>query len=173
MGAGARRPQGPISKFGEAGLATRGDCVSQCPALLFPTCLVNVRDTAFINAGMIRPGTPRSGRCRPCGPNPVRLDSCLDMLVRPEFSGGDMTEAVLAIKQWGNNLGVRLPAAVAREARLHADQRVRVSVEGGQVVIRPVTDVDLTLEQRLARFDPARHGGEVMSAGQALGAEHW
>ena len=84
-----------------------------------------------------------------------------------------MTEAVLAIKQWGNNLGVRLPAAVAREARLHADQRVRVSVEGGQVVIRPVTDVDLTLEQRLARFDPARHGGEVMSAGQALGAEHW
>ena len=84
-----------------------------------------------------------------------------------------MTEAVLDIKQWGNNLGVRLPAAVAREAHLHADQRVRVSVEGGQVVIRPVTDVHLTLEQRLARFDPTRHGGEVMTASQALGAERW
>ena len=84
-----------------------------------------------------------------------------------------MTEAVLDIKQWGNNLGVRLPAAVAREAHLHADQRVRVSVEGGQVVIRPVTDVHLTLEQRLARFDPERHGGEVMAAGETLGAERW
>jgi antitoxin MazE len=84
-----------------------------------------------------------------------------------------MTQAVLDIKQWGNNLGVRLPAAVAREAHLHVDQRVRISVEGGQVVITPVTDVHLTLEQRLACFDPARHGGEVMVVSRALGAERW
>ena len=84
-----------------------------------------------------------------------------------------MTQAVLDIKRWGNNLGVRLPAAVAREAHLHVDQRVRISVEGGQVVITPVTDVHLTLEQRLACFDPARHGGEVMIASRALGAERW
>jgi antitoxin MazE len=83
-----------------------------------------------------------------------------------------MTEAVLDIKQWGNSLGVRLPAAVARAAHLHADQRVRVSVEGGQVVITPATDAALTLEQRLARFDPVRHGGEVM-AGKTIGAERW
>lgn len=83
-----------------------------------------------------------------------------------------MTEAVLDIKQWGNNLGVRLPAAVARAAHLRADQRVRVSVEEGVVVIRPVADAAISLEQRLARFDPARHGGEVM-ADQAVGAERW
>lgn len=83
-----------------------------------------------------------------------------------------MTEAVLDIKRWGNNLGVRLPAAVARAAHLRADQRVRVSVEDGQVVIRPVADAAIGLEQRLARFDPARHGGEVM-AGQPVGAERW
>ena len=83
-----------------------------------------------------------------------------------------MTEAVLYIKQWGNSLGVRLPAAVARDAHLHVDQRVRVSVEGGQVVITPVTDASLTLEQRLARFDPVRHGGEVM-ASKNIGAERW
>jgi antitoxin MazE len=83
-----------------------------------------------------------------------------------------VTEAVLDIKQWGNSLGVRLPAAVAREAHLHAGQRVRVSVEGGQVVITPVTAAPLTLEQRLARFDPTRHGGEVM-ASKAIGAERW
>ena len=84
-----------------------------------------------------------------------------------------MAEAVLDIKQWGNNLGVRLPAAVAREARLHVDQRVRVSVEGGQVVITPVDVSLLTLEQRLAAYDPKRHGGEQMAATSMLGAERW
>lgn len=83
-----------------------------------------------------------------------------------------MAAAVLDIKQWGNNLGVRLPAAVAREAHLHVHQRVRVSVEGGQVVITPVMDAPLTLEQRLALFDPARHGGEVMES-TPMGAESW
>jgi antitoxin MazE len=83
-----------------------------------------------------------------------------------------MTAAVLDIKQWGNNLGVRLPAAVAREAHLRVDQRVRVSVEGGQVVITPVADTPVTLEQRLALFDPARHGGEAM-ADRLVGAERW
>ena len=84
-----------------------------------------------------------------------------------------MAEAVLDIKQWGNNLGVRLPAAVAREAHLHADQRVRVSVEGDQVIITPVETTKLTLEQRLAAYDPKRHGGEQMTATQTLGAERW
>jgi len=83
-----------------------------------------------------------------------------------------MTEAVLDIKQWGNNLGVRLPAAVARAAHLHVDQRVRVSVQGGNVVITPVTDAPLTLEQRLAQYDVSRHGGEAMPA-EPVGAEKW
>ena len=47
-----------------------------------------------------------------------------------------MTETVLDIKNWGNNLGVRLPAAIARAAHLHADQRVRITVEDGRVIIR-------------------------------------
>jgi len=83
-----------------------------------------------------------------------------------------MIEAILDIKHWGNNLGVRLPAAVAREAHLHADQRVRISVENGKVVITPLEEMPLTLEQRLARFDPVRHAGEVM-ASEPLGAERW
>ena len=83
-----------------------------------------------------------------------------------------MVEAVLDIKQWGNNLGVRLPAAVARAAHLHADQRVRITVEGDRVVIVPIVDAPLTLEQRLSLYDPARHGGEVMAT-TAVGAEQW
>ena len=84
-----------------------------------------------------------------------------------------MAEAILDIKQWGNNLGVRLPAAVAREARLHVHQRVRVAVEGDRVVITPVDASRLTLEQRLAAYDPKRHGGEQMATTRTLGAERW
>lgn len=84
-----------------------------------------------------------------------------------------MTETVLDIKRWGNSLGLRLPAAIARAAHLQVDQRVRIAVEDGHVVVTPVSDVGLTLAQRLARFDLARHGGEAMSTGPARGAEKW
>lgn len=83
-----------------------------------------------------------------------------------------MAEVFLDIKQWGNNLGVRLPAAVAKAAHFHADQRVRVAVEDGRVVISPVQVPTLSLEQKLAIYDPGRHGGEVMAT-EALGAEKW
>jgi antitoxin MazE len=84
-----------------------------------------------------------------------------------------MTSAVLDIKNWGNNLGVRLPAAIARAADLHADQRVSITVEGERVVITPLREELPTLEQRLARFDPERHGGEALPTVDTLGAEKW
>jgi len=71
----------------------------------------------------------------------------------------------------GNNLGVRLPANVAKAARLHPDQMVRVSVDDGSVTITPVDGLELTLEQRLALFDPTKHGGEAMTV-EPLGAEN-
>ena len=82
-----------------------------------------------------------------------------------------MAVAILDIKQWGNNLGVRLPTAVAKAAHLHVDQRVRVEVEGGRVIITPES-APLTLAQRLALYDAGRHGGEVMDA-PPIGAEKW
>ncbi len=86
--------------------------------------------------------------------------------------GKDMAEAVLNIKKWGNNLGVRLPAAIARAAGLHVDQSVQITVEGSTIVICPVNEGMNTLEQRLARFDPKKHGGEAMQS-ERLGAEKW
>lgn len=57
-----------------------------------------------------------------------------------------MTEVILAIKQWGNNLGMRLPVAIAREAQVHVDQRVRLTVADGQIIITQIGDESLTLE---------------------------
>lgn len=82
------------------------------------------------------------------------------------------TEAILDIKHWGNSLGLRLPSTVARKAGLHADQRVRITVEDGGIVIRPLEEEKPSLAQRLARFDPERHGGEIMAT-ERMGAEQW
>ena len=83
-----------------------------------------------------------------------------------------MTEAILDIKLWGNNLGVRLPASVARAARLKADQRVRITVEDGRVIITPHGDKPPTLAERLALFEPQTHGGEAMAV-PPVGWETW
>lgn len=83
-----------------------------------------------------------------------------------------MAETTLEIKHWGNSLGVRLPAAIARSAGLHADQRVRIVVDANRVVIEPVADAQMTLAQRLARYDAELHGGEAMAT-EAVGAEKW
>jgi antitoxin MazE len=85
----------------------------------------------------------------------------------------DMVEVELDVKQWGNNLGVRLPAAIARESHLTAHQRVRIRVLDGEIIIKPILETPLTLEQRLAMFTPTIHSGEVMATSQPLGAETW
>lgn len=73
-----------------------------------------------------------------------------------------MTDTSLAIKRWGNGLGVRLPQEVAREAKLCAGQQVRMVVETGRLIVQPLPANAMSLEERLRRFNPARHGGEVV-----------
>ena len=75
-----------------------------------------------------------------------------------------MSEAVLEIKTWGNSLGVRIPSAVARAAKLKANQPVKLTVEDGRVIVTPQSPKPLTLAERLERYDPTLHGGEAMAA---------
>jgi antitoxin MazE len=70
--------------------------------------------------------------------------------------------ATLTVQQWGNSLAVRIPAAVARSAKFTVGQPVIVSAEESNVVVRPIGTPRLTLSQKLAAFDPTRHGGEAM-----------
>lgn len=70
--------------------------------------------------------------------------------------------ALLTVQQWGNSLAVRIPAAVARSAKFTVGQPVEVSAQESNVMVRPIGAPKLTLSQKLAAFDPVRHGGEVM-----------
>lgn len=78
--------------------------------------------------------------------------------------------AKLTIQQWGNSLAVRIPSSVARSARFSVGQPVEVVLEDAGVVVKPVGEPKLTLAQKLALFDPAKHGSEVMVTGR-VGAE--
>jgi antitoxin MazE len=71
------------------------------------------------------------------------------------------------IRKWGNSLGVRIPSALAEDARLHEGAEVDVTIREGQLVIVPV----LSLAELVAGItamnlpalveDDAPRGGEL------------
>jgi antitoxin MazE len=75
-----------------------------------------------------------------------------------------------ALRRWGNSLGVRLPASIAREAQLQEDQAVELSVVEGGVMIRPVQR-RLSLAERLAAYEPMTGEATEAMAFAPLGAE--
>jgi antitoxin MazE len=75
-----------------------------------------------------------------------------------------------ALRRWGNSLGIRLPAAIAREAQLQEDQSVELSVVEGGVLIRPVQP-RLSLAERLAAYEPMPGEPTEAMAFPPLGAE--
>jgi len=72
--------------------------------------------------------------------------------------------ATLTVQQWGNSLAVRIPAAVARSARLRVGQPVEVSAQDSNILVKALGEPKLTLAQKLAAFDPDLHSGEAMGA---------
>jgi antitoxin MazE len=74
------------------------------------------------------------------------------------------------VQQWGNSLAVRIPASIARSARIRAGQPVELTVAHDGIHVRPKGAPKTTLAQKLAAFDPALHGGESMTT-PAVGRE--
>ena len=72
------------------------------------------------------------------------------------------------ISAWGNGLALRLTKPMAKAAGVIEGTPVRVLVQPGRIVIE--SDTEPSLDQMLAAFDPAKHGGEVM-ADAPLGVE--
>jgi antitoxin component of MazEF toxin-antitoxin module len=66
------------------------------------------------------------------------------------------------VQEWGNGLGVRITAPIAKPARLARGTPIRVEVVEGGVFVRVSGKPRLSLAQKLRAFNPAKHGGEVM-----------
>lgn len=70
--------------------------------------------------------------------------------------------STLTVQKWGNSLAVRIPSAVARSAGLRMGQPVQVCAHDSGVLVTPTASLQLSLQQKLALFDPGLHGGEAM-----------
>ncbi len=76
-----------------------------------------------------------------------------------------MMAAEQTVQEWGNGLGVRITAPIAKAAHLARGTPVKVEVVEGGVFVRVSGKPKLSLAQKLKQFDPQVHGGEVMSSG--------
>jgi antitoxin MazE len=76
------------------------------------------------------------------------------------------------VQKWGNSLGIRIPKALAQEVALETNSEVDLSMEGGTIVISPVTAKPVSLRQLLSRVTEANLHGEI-STGSVKGGEAW
>jgi len=74
--------------------------------------------------------------------------------------------AALTLQKWGNSLALRIPVAIARSAHFHVGSPVELAVHADTVIVKLSGEPQLTLKERLALFDPEKHGGEVMASGR-------
>lgn len=73
------------------------------------------------------------------------------------------------VARWGNSLAVRIPKAVAEEARLQEGDAIVIEASGDGIELRRAEQVP-TLEQLVAQIKPQNRCGEI-SSGRARGKE--
>ena len=78
----------------------------------------------------------------------------------------------IRIHKWGNSLALRIPKAFALEVGLQKEALVEISMADGKLVIAPIANPTLTLEQLLTRVTEENLHHEVDS-GFAIGNEAW
>jgi len=76
------------------------------------------------------------------------------------------------VQKWGNSLALRIPKAFALDAQLENDTVVEVSLVDGQIVIRPITAPNWSLEQLLSGVNSNNIHRET-DTGDAVGNEVW
>ena len=75
------------------------------------------------------------------------------------------------IRMWGNSLGLRIPKSFAAEVGVEAGSAVDITVENGDLVVRPARRKH-DLQELLAKVDSSNLHGEV-STGKPRGREVW
>ncbi|MPZ16271.1 MAG: AbrB/MazE/SpoVT family DNA-binding domain-containing protein [Chloroflexi bacterium] len=76
------------------------------------------------------------------------------------------------IQRWGNSLGLRIPKSFAEEADVEAGSTVDLSIEGGELVIRPLRRRRYSLSSLVAAINRDNVHGPV-ETGEPVGREAW
>lgn len=86
------------------------------------------------------------------------------------MDGGAQMQA--RIQKWGNSLALRIPKSFAQEVGLDQDATVNMSLEDGKLVVVPVSEPPLTLDQLLEQITEENIHHEI-NTGPAVGEEAW
>ena len=76
------------------------------------------------------------------------------------------------VKKWGNSLALRIPKSLAEQLALKTNTEVEIQVVGDQLMIKPLPEPELTLEDLLAQITEENLHQEV-ETGAAVGQEFW
>ena len=76
------------------------------------------------------------------------------------------------LQKWGNSLAVRIPQPFAKETNLAENSAVDVSMRNGKLIIAPVKEPELALEDLVARITKSNRHHEVDTGGKR-GNEAW
>ncbi|HEV7764288.1 MAG TPA: AbrB/MazE/SpoVT family DNA-binding domain-containing protein [Thermoanaerobaculia bacterium] len=76
------------------------------------------------------------------------------------------------IQKWGDSLAVRIPEPFAQETHLTEDSAVDITVHNGNLVVVPVAEPKLSLEELVSRITPQNRHSEI-ETGEAVGNEVW
>ncbi|HVE92304.1 MAG TPA: AbrB/MazE/SpoVT family DNA-binding domain-containing protein [Actinomycetota bacterium] len=75
------------------------------------------------------------------------------------------------IQRWGNSLALRIPKSFAEEARVEAGSTVDLSIEDGELVIRPLRR-QYSLRSLVAEIN-RDNVHEAIDTGEPVGRESW
>ncbi len=76
------------------------------------------------------------------------------------------------IQKWGNSLGLRIPRSFAQEVGVGAGSEVDLSVQDGDLVVRPARRRTYRLKDLLRRVT-AKNLHEEVDTGEPVGREVW
>ncbi len=76
------------------------------------------------------------------------------------------------IQKWGNSLGLRIPKSFAAEVRVDAGSAVDLSVEDGDLVVKPIRRLRYELRDLLRAIN-SRNLHREIETGDPVGREAW
>jgi antitoxin MazE len=76
------------------------------------------------------------------------------------------------IQKWGNSLAIRIPKSFAAETHLEQGTLVEMSLHDGKLLVTPLTQSAIALEELLKHVTPQNLHHEI-DTGPAVGGEVW
>ena len=78
----------------------------------------------------------------------------------------------LIVRKWGNSLAIRIPKDIARLSNISQDTKVEVEIVDGKLILKPVEEKRLTLDELLADITAETIHQEI-TTGSPTGNEIW